>query len=67
MADDDVEGEIVDGTFSYMPTPTRILPPRTSAQGQHIYDLRGIRRPEASEGIFIVDGTLRLYLGKPSF
>lgn len=67
MADDDVEGEIVDGTFSYTPTPTRILAPRTSAQGQHIYDLRGIRRPEASEGIFIVDGTLRLHLGKPSF
>ena len=67
MADDDVEGEIVDGTFSYTPTPTRILTPRTSTQGQHIYDLRGIRRPEASEGIFIVDGTLRLHLGKPSF
>ena len=65
MADDDVEGQILDGTLHYSPQPTKVLPLHTAAQGQHIYDLRGIRHPHAAEGLFIVDGTLRLQPSNP--
>lgn len=65
MADDDVEGQILDGTLHYSPQPTKVLPLHTAAQGQHIYDLRGIRHPRAAEGLFIVDGTLRLQPSNP--